>query len=70
MNELDERRRIILQHRLRAIQAEHGLPKLDRARMYRLCKAAASVLGEDGLTDRDLRVLHRLTTRGLLDRLE
>lgn len=66
--ELRERRRLVICRRLRAVQQEYGLPSLGHARTHKLSKACADVLGEEGIPDCDLRVLHRYAARGLLDR--
>lgn len=65
-SELRERRRIIYQRRLRALQEQYGLPHMDRARMYRLTSKLADMTGE-GIDDMQLRVLHNLATRGMFD---
>lgn len=66
MSELEERRRVIYQRRLRQIGTQFDLPHLDRARMYRLTSKLAAMTGE-GIDDCQLRVLHNLATRGLFD---
>ena len=66
--QLDERRQQIIARRLRAVQEQHDLPKLSRLRMHRLSKACSRVLGEDGIPDCDLRILHKYTSRGLFDK--
>jgi len=66
-NEQQERKRLIIQRRIRKIQEEFDLPELDRPRMVALTRALVRTLGEDGVPDIELRVLHKLTSRGLLD---
>ena len=69
MNNADknERKRIIVQRRLRQIGETYDLPRLSRSRLHKLTDMCLKTLGEDGIVDADLRVLHKLTTRGLLD---
>jgi hypothetical protein len=64
--ELHERKRLNYQRRLRAVSKQHSLPPLSNIRLRRLTTALAAMTGE-GVSDADLRVLHKLTTRGLLD---
>jgi len=62
-----ERKRIIISRRLRHIADIYKLPSLSRAASHKLTDRCLKVIGKSGLTDADLRVLHKLTTRGLLD---
>lgn len=64
MSSLDERRRANYARRLIAIRKRHNMPTLSRIESKRILDAIQTVRGE-GIPDADLRVLIRLTQRGL-----
>ena len=66
-SEEQERKRLIIQRRLLRLQEAFGLPKLDLKRREKLSKACVQTLGEDGIPDCDLRILHKYVNRGFLD---
>jgi hypothetical protein len=63
--EIIARRRAGLTRRLRAIRDRHNLPALSNRQRGALLDAIENLTG-DAPTDQQLRVLHGLTSRGLL----
>ena len=59
----EDRCRLIYTRRLDAVQEKYNLPKLDTHTKYYLALRCAAIEGE-GIADYDLRVLHRLASRG------
>ena len=64
-DEMLERKRASYRRRLQAIRDKYGLPALSNRQRERLLDLCVGITG-DGLDDVDLRVLHRLATRGLV----
>ena len=61
-----ERKRLAYRRRLQAVRDRYGLPALTNRQREGLIDLCMNVQGE-GLEDVDLRVLHRLVTRGFID---
>ena len=61
---MNERRRASHARRIRALVKQHSLPPVSNQQRERMLDALDNVRG-DGLTDGDLRVVIKLTTRGL-----
>lgn len=62
--EKQERKRLIMKRRLTAVGEAYELPPLDGRTLYKLSEACAAILGDEGIPDVDLRVIHKLASRG------
>lgn len=63
----DKVRRSILERRLYAVRLRFDLPPINRRQQHELVTHCVRTLGDEGITDVDLRTLHKLTSRGFFD---
>lgn len=61
-----ERQRLIIRRRLHGIAADEDLPSIPRRDMLRITTMLVDVLGSEGITDAELRIIYRLVLRGML----